>query len=360
VTYGELAAQVQAMRDGPRAEGYLGGVNLSLEQITSDVIAWHESNMSADFMSIPAVYACVRLIASTIDQLPLVSDFPDDWLQRPRRYGSALDLGDLVQWVVTSMATRGSADLFATRVGDSWRLDALHPESVQVRTSTYGPLTIEYLVGGSTIPPVPAFQEEWRGGPYILHIPYVVTPQRPAGSSPLVDAREALAGYAKVERQAANLLDNGTYSGGRLETDQDITTATAERYQERWIANRNEGRLPVLGAGLRYVNDLINPTDAQWLESRLHNAQSVAQMFGVPPDYLGMAMSGGSSSLSYANAQDNDRRFRRNCLNHFTSQIEDALSQLAPQGRSAAEAGTVRFDYTGWEATGDGTDQPEV
>ena len=63
-------------------------------------------------------------------------------------------------------------------------------------------------------------------------------------------------------------------------------------------------------------------------------------------------MSGGSSSLSYANSQDNDRRFRRNCLEAFTSQIEDALTQLTPPGRGADESQPVRFDYAGWEASG--------
>ena len=358
MAWGQLAAAVDRAAHEPTREAYVGGFRTrDLDQITADMIAWQESGYSTDGMALPPVFAVVRLIASTVDQLPLVADFTDDWLQRPRRYGSALDLGDTVQWLVSSMALHGSGDLLCTRVGDSWRLDVLHPGSVQATVSTSGPLTIRWRVGADEVPTVPALMEQWsQGGRYLLHIPYLVTPQHPTGCTPITVARESLNGYFQAERQASNLLGAGTYSGGRLETDQDITAATAERYQTKWIENRKAGKLPVLGAGLRYVNDLIDPSDAQWLESRQFNSQQVAMMFGVPPDYLGMTASGGSSSLSYANSQDNDRRFRRNCLEAFTSQIEDALSQLAPQGRSSTEAGTIRFDYAGWEAAGADTD----
>lgn len=326
-----------------------------LAQITTGMIAWQESGYSTDGLALPPVFAVVRLIASTIDQLDLTVDggSPPGWLRSPRRYGGALDIGDIVQWTVTAMALTGSAFLQCTRAGDSWRLDAVHPGSVQTRTSSSGPVTVEHLVGGVVVPPVPPFQWQWeQGAAYLLHIPYLVTPQYPQGVSPLTACRESLYGYFGVERQASGLLDRGTYSGGRLETDQDITESTATRYQQKWTANRAAGTMPVLGAGLRYVNDLINPRDAQWLESRQFNSQQIAMMFGIPPAYLGMTASGGNSSLSYNNAQDNRALFRQNCLEAFTSQIEDALSMLTPQGHNLEQAQEVRFDYQKWEAAG--------
>lgn len=323
-----------------------------LEQITDDMIAWAETGYTRDPLALPAVYASVRLIASTINQLPITIEngTPPDWLMRPRRYGAALDLNDLLQHIVVSMAVRGAAYLLVERVGDSWRLDALHAGSVQAKVSTSGVVRMTFVVDGEEMPEVPAVMEQWVSGrAYLLHVPYLVTPDHPEGLSPITAARLSVQGYLGVERQSSSLLDGGTYSGGRLETDQDLTQATALRYQETWVTNRKVGNLPVLGAGLRYVNDIINPADAQWLESRQYNNGQVAMMFGIPPDYLGMAMSGGSSSLSYANSQDNDRRFRRNCLAAFTQQISDAFSGLLPQGRGPLEGERLVFDYTRWE-----------
>lgn len=326
-----------------------------LAQITDDLIS-QQVWPWAGGLGLPPVFAAVRLIASTIDQLDLTvgGGPPPTWLRSPRRYGSAFDLGDTIQWLVTAMALHGAGYLRCTRVGESWRIEAVYPGSVQVRANSGGVVSLAYLLDGKEIPTVPALMGEWgQGVPYLLPVPYLITPDFPGGLSPLTACRLSLFGYLDVERQAALLIDRGTYSGGRLETDQEISETTATRWQDRWIANRLEGKLPVLGAGLRYVNDLISPADAQWLESRQFNAQQVAQIFGVPPDYMGMSTSGGSSSLSYANSQDNDRRFRRNCLEAFTSQIEDALSMLTPLGRGEEDALPVRFDYDSWESSGE-------
>lgn len=355
MTYGQLAEMVNSARSsGPTTTVPQGYQARSLAQVTADMIAWQESGYSTDGMSLPPVFAVVRLIASTIDQLQLtVSGGPVPlWLRSPRRFGSALDQGDLIQWVVTSMALNGAGYLKATYNG-SWKLQALHPESVQPMPSTSGVVEPRYQVDGRELPAVPVTRNEWReGAEYLLAIPYLVTPQHPHGASPLTVCRESVLGYFAVERQASRLLDNGTYSGGRLESDQELTELTAKRYQGTWIENRREGKLPVLGSGLRYINDLISPKDAQWLESRAFNAQQIAAMFGVPVDYIGLTLVGGSSSLSYSNSADNDRRFRRNALEPFTTQIADALSQLLPPGRNEDEAQEVVFDYTRWEASG--------
>lgn len=331
-----------------------------LEQITDEHIAWVEAG-SPGPMSLPAVYASVRLIASTINQLPVTIEDgapAPSWLLYPRKYGT-FDLNDLVQFTVTSMALQGAAYLLCTPTDlarEVWRIEPLRNGDVQAVVSPTGPISLTFRVGGDEVPHVPvSIVERVQGRPYLLHIPYLVTPEHPEGLSPIAAARQAISGYSSVERQAATLLGNGTYSGGRLETEQDITPATALRYQETWVANRKVGNLPVLGAGLRYVNDLIDPSDAQWLESRQYNNQQIAMMFGIPPDYLGMSMSGGSSSLSYANSQDNDRRFRRNCLAAFTQQMSDSFSMLLDISQR------LIFDYTRWEGEGaEATSEPDV
>ena len=203
----------KAKSKSKRTTGYVGGYQVrdsQLAQIMDEHIAWQESGFSTDGMALPPVFAVVRLIASTIDQLDVTVDDGEAplWLRSPRRYGSALDLGDLIQWTVTSMALQGAAYLRCIRTeGQSWRVDAVHPGSVQARASTTGIVNLEFLMDGVVVPTVPAVMAEWTPGrPYLLHIPYLVTPQYPAGVSPITVARESLYGYFAVERQAASLL----------------------------------------------------------------------------------------------------------------------------------------------------------
>lgn len=328
-----------------------------------DDIIWAQTNgYTGQPIGLPAVYGAVRLIASTIAQLPLVTrrgaeQVPSPtWLRRPRRYGAALETNDLVQLVVAGMALRGVAYIACTRVAESWRLDALHPDQVstQARYDKAGRLDLEHRVNGLPVDPVPPNPgDATPGRVYLLHMPYLTTPDQPEGVGPLQAARIALDGYLDTERHASVVFQSGLHSGGRLESEQDLAPATAQRYADRWTQSRKTGQIPVLGSGLRYVNDLVNPRDAEWIEARQFNQAQIWLMYGIPPDYMGATMTGGSSSLSYSNAQDNDTRFRRNCLSAFTQQIETSLSGLLPPGRDEAEDVTVGFDYSRWERRND-------
>ena len=348
--WGDLAAAVARVPAQPAPEPMLHTRDLA--QVMDAHIVWQESGMASDPLQLPALFAVTRLIASTIDQLPLVMDDGSPapgWLRHPV---GALDQGDLVGYAVTSMILHGAAYFKATLLeGQTWRLDALRPEAVQVVQAPTPEVQLEYRVAGERLPAVRG--SDRAPGVRILPVPYMVTPARPWGTSPVVEARETLHGYLAAERQAANLLDSGTWSGGILQTDQDITADSAARWQQAWFEARKVGRVPVLGAGLTYSNEAIDPVKAQYLESRTFAAAQVAQMFGVPPDILGQALMGSASSLSYANSQDNLRRFRLGALEHFTTQLSDGLSQLLKPGRGPAEERRVMFDYTEWERGGD-------
>jgi HK97 family phage portal protein len=334
-----------------------------LAQVMDRHIAWQETGTGPGHaLSLPALFAVVRLIASNIDQLDLTVDGGPvpDWLRLPRSVpGAQLDQGDLIQYTVSEMALRGKAFWLCERTDRGWRLNAVHHGSVGVQASSFGTVGLSYTFNGE---PIERLSYNGYGQERaLIHIPYLVTADSPEGTSPAVEAWPSIAGYLAVEKQAATLLDGGTHSGGRLETDHDLTAESARRYRDTWIENRRKGLIPVLGAGLRYANDVISPRDATWIESRQANAMQVASMYGVPNDMLSLSRAGGASSLSYANSQDNNRRFRTNCLEAFTSQIEDAISPLlrAP-GRNGLEEQRIRFDYTEWEAAANATPDAEA
>jgi len=362
-----LAAEVdEAMRSAlpapmPSTAGPAQERDLGL--VMAQHIRWQEAGLGPDrALQLPALFAVVRLIASAIDQLDVtVNGGPaPDWLRRPRRYSGALDLGDLLQHMVGAMCVHGHADLLARRMeGGSWRLDALHPSSVTCRVSSTGRVGLEFQVDGVDVPQLPAKHRDQNSGvDYLVHVPYLVSTNRPAGTSPVVENPEFFAGALAMERQGSQLLDAGTYSGGYLETDQELTADQARRYRDTWLENRRLGLPPVFGQGIRYQTTAIDPVKAQFLEARLHTFQQIASEYGVPADMLGLTLSGGSSSLSYASAKDNNRRFRVNCLELFTRQIADALSPLLPPGRNEAEEQRLVFDYSEWEAATDADAEP--
>jgi hypothetical protein len=322
-----------------------------LAQITDAHIAWQGEGFGQSVNGLPAVVAAHRLIAGHVDQLPIVvsdgSTVPR-WLESPRRFGGPFDQGDLIQYVIGSMFFYGFSALSVTRVGDtSWKVEPLDPAHVQCQVGSGARVRKSWRVDGQPMPELPAvWSQVVDGREYLLHIPYLVSTARPWGTTPLIDALASLQGFAKTEDAGVNIFDSGTIHGGRLETDAEISAAVATAYQERWMQNRRERKMPVLGSGLRYVSELSNSSDLQLLEARQFNQTTIWTMFGIPLDIMGSSQMGGTSSLSYLNATQSGGRYRANALAPFTTQVADGLSQLMAPGRDASESIRIEFDYT--------------
>lgn len=353
------AARAQMGFDGP---GEL--TTRSLAQVIDGMIAAQGSSVPGDIRTLPAVAAAVRLIGSTVSQLPVgVSrgSLPE-WLARPRVYGGQLDLNDLLGFLIDSMTLHGRGYLLATCTADgdapSFRLDALDPDYVQVVHNTNGLIGRQFLWSGEPVPEVPAMLGTARKGTrYLVHVPFRVSVDHPEGSTPLTEAAATLRGHLAVERHSSMLFDGGTYVGGVLTTTSDITPAQATVWQAAWIEARKAGKVAVLGNGLEYRNELADGNELQMVETRSFNQSVVWALLGIPQAYMGSSLMGGQSSLSYANAQDNRRQFADNCLRGYTQQIEDSLSRLLPHGRNAGENTRFQFDYDEWEGRGADADQ---
>ena len=298
----------------------------------------------------------IRLVRGDRTVLPL-----PEFLRRPRVYGSTLDRNELIHYLTSSLAVKGRAFLRCTKVGSgaAWRLDAVHPDGVQFQRDSRSVLTGQWFLDGQPIERVPAAEQDWQQGrAYLLPMAYLQTPERPDGIGPLQKLQASMRGYLATERYALDLFDAGSISGGMLVTEQDISPAVAKAWQDRWVENRKLGRIPVLGNGLRYSNDVMSARDAAWVEARAFNLAEVARAYGIPPAILGSSFTGGQS-LSYQNSQDNYRLLRTSCLETFTQTMSYALSSLLRPGRGSDEDMTVQFDYDGWmEAAGADDTQP--
>lgn len=305
---------------------------------------------------LPTVWACVRTLAHTVEQLPLIHLKGDteqplpDWIRIPERTSSFTTSQLLEMWTV-DMALHGAAYGWLDRVTGTLQLQPVDAQAVLVTasTDTRGRLRRQYRINGD---PVPVAGWDGRLGvptTGLIHMPYLTASHNLAGLGPLQNAREMLTGYLTVERYAQSLFDRGTMSGGRLETDQELAPATAQRYADRWAQARRrpDDSIPVLGSGLRYVQDILNARDAQWLEARQFNDQEIARLFGVPMRYLGLPS---GDSTTYATARDNDAFFLRASVVSYTNAISGGLSRLVGSGSGETNAARISFDYTAWLA----------
>lgn len=313
-------------------------------------------------LGLATAFRCVDLYAHASTQAGVIAlrggrrEPLPEWLRRPDAYGADVRLRGLVEHLVVSMAGWGAGYLDALPVGErSWSLRTIDPSRVTCDIAAGTSWDRVWKVDGRRV--------DLAHGPArlagLVVVPYMFVPGIALPMGPLSAARLALGEYLEVERYAGRIFRRGTISGGRLETDQDVTPATADRWATRWAEKRDTAAIPVLGAGLRYVNDVLNPADAQWIQAREFDAQEVARFFGMPPRYLGLPS---GDSTTYATARDNDAQLMRFGVSTYTDSIGEALSSLLPPGRNEVEdvrlaldldallRGTTADRYAAWGA----------
>ena len=72
------------------------------------------------------------------------------------------------------------------------------------------------------------------------------------------------------------------------------------------------------------------PTLDGWTHAR-SNAQEVARIFQIPPDLLGIAIQGGTGSITYKNLAEVGADFVQFCLSPYITILESAWVRLAGQ-----------------------------
>lgn len=321
--------------------------NAGIAALPNELVIPPRRQWAGDPIGLPTVWACVRLINTTITQMPVTArtgNRPSEvplWLRRPELGPAQMIQRDLVSYAVVSMALRGYAAWWATPVGLGWEVEPLHPARVGAELDDRRTARRWYLDGQRVELAYPASTPELRL-PGLLIAPHLLHPDVALPIGPLQAARIALEGFLEVDGYASTIISTGRgESGNYLSTTQEMTSDTARRWSRQWVDGVEGGGIRVLGGGLELRNTLLNPADAQWLESREFNAQEVARLFNMPPRYLGLP-SGDAST--YATARDNDASLLRYCVGGYTSPVSAAWSSLLPSGVTSADDQRITFD----------------
>lgn len=303
-------------------------------------------------LGLSSVYRAVSLISGTIATLPLKSyrDLPDgtrirvaSFLDQPGG-PDGLTQFEWTELVLVDLLLWGNAYLLH-QVGGAGQLVGLiplHPSAVNVKQvqtkeeeSRFFPWNKYFTVtmtNGSQKDLTPL---------EITHITAMSTDGL-KGLSPIEANRQAIGTGLAGDRAAARMFKSGMMVSGLVTTEDDVDLAEATAIKEgldRKVAGvENAGQLAFVNRNLKFTPWTMPATDAQFIESRIHQVEEVSRIFGIPPHLLGQT----EKQTSWGSGvTEQNRGLSRYTLMPWTSRIEQRLSRLLVNKQ------LCEYDYAG-------------
>lgn len=243
-------------------------------------------------MTLPAVYACVQVLAKSFALMPfcLWQGLPgggrkarkDHWLYRlfckaPNRFQSPFEWRMML---MGHLALRGNAFCQITegRGGEIVELLPLHPDRMKIELLPNGSYRYRYT------------DQQGRELVYmrseIWHLRWL-SDDGIVGLNPMEMAREVIGEGLAMQSFTSRFYLNDGRPGGWIEFDGKFTSDTAkEEWRRSWqkaYSGPNKGRVAVLEKGMKYHELALNLADAQYATARDRNINDIARTFGVAP-----------------------------------------------------------------------------
>lgn len=308
-------------------------------------------------LGLTAVYRAVSIIAGTVAGLPLRSlrtntagdrERVDSFLDNPSGPGGAYTQFEWLELTMVHLLLHGNAFLRHVYNGGGaiTGLDPLLPSAVTVRRITTADELAAYggpdgyfrkwfvisLADGSTLDLTEA---------EVTHIPALGT-DGVRGVSPIEFHRQAFGTGIAGDRAAARLFGSGLLMSGLVSGEDGLAKEDAEeavaQLKAKMAGANHAGDITFVNAQLKFTPWTIPPVDAQFIESRVHQIEEVARIFGVPPHLLGQTEKQTSWGTGVA---EQNRGLSTFTLKPWTSRIEQRLSRLLTRPVMA------EFDYSG-------------
>jgi len=308
------------LSDGGFWSAFLGAQSSSGKSVTVDKA-----------MRLSAVWACVRIISTSVAGLPLsiYRRLPDGGRETARDFplydvvhnSPNEDMAAFHFWqaVVASMLLWGNAYCEIHRAaGRVIALDFLIPARVDLETDDDGRLRYFFR------PRKGGRREIARED--MLHIPAFTLDGR-VGLSAIRYGADVF-GSAKSADDAANTtFKNGMMPTVAFSVDKTLNPTQRAEFREyvTTISGAlNAGKSPVLEQGVKPEMIGINPADAQLLESRGHSIEEICRWFGVPP---WMVMKTDKGSNWGTGLEQQQIAFLTYCIMSYTAPIEQCVNK---------------------------------
>ncbi len=248
----------------------------------------------------PAFYACVKVIAEDVAQLPLkFYERANDGGKRERRADprwamlhdeanpemTAYDLRLMMTWQVAVWGN-AYAEIEWDESGYPVALWPLLPDPMSTELVRREDRQLFYLVrvpGGSGRKALPA----WR----VLHLRNLLGSSGLVGKSALRVHMESIGLGLGLQEFGATYFGNGARPGGVLEhpgkLSKEAQTRLIESFETEHAGLSNAHRLKVLEEGMKYHPLTVPPEEAQFLQSRTFQLGEMARIFRLQPHMIG-------------------------------------------------------------------------
>ena len=248
-------------------------------------------------LQIATVYACVRLLAESVAQLPLhlykvtEPDGQEKAKDHPlykilyREPNPEMTSFSFWEAVMTHLLLWGNAYAQVVRDGKNGVLCLypLLPENVEIDRTDNGEIYYIYHAytnekPGETNKDIIFRRDE------ILHIPGLSF-NGLVGFSPIAMMKNALGTTMAVEKYGASFFKNGAQPSGVLEHPGILKNP--DKLRENWSAiyggPNNAHKVAVLEEGMQYKAISLPPEDSQFLSTREFGVEEICRIFRVPP-----------------------------------------------------------------------------
>lgn len=246
-------------------------------------------------LQLAAVFACVRVLAESVGQLPLrlyrtvgkeklpADDHPLHALLTvaPNEFQTAQEWRE---WLIGCLALNGNAYSFVNRERARVLelLPLAHSAVTPKQDKDTNEVTYEVRLRSGKMLTLPADE--------VLHIK-LFSLDGVCGVSPIRYAREAIGLSIATEQHGASLFGNGAMPSGVLTHPKTLGDEPYKRLRESW-EERHQGpenahKIALLEDGVKWEPMSVSSIDAQFLETRKYQRSEIAGLFRVPPHLIG-------------------------------------------------------------------------
>ncbi|MBB4689819.1 phage portal protein [Amycolatopsis jiangsuensis] len=290
-------------------------------------------------LGIPGVDRAVRLISSVVGGLPWdaytdgAADFAQKVAPRPilleQPNPEEVRMASFSNWTADYLLHGNAVGVIAERdgAGVPTAIVPVPARMVGIRRAdgqTYSVLptgAIEYSIGGRVF-----------SAHDVLHVKGLAEPGALRGLGVLeahLHGDGALGLAEELARQARNISQDGVPTGVLKATSPDVTPDQLREAKALWLETQRDRTIAALAPSTDFEPLAWDPEKLQLIEARKLSLLEVANVFGLPPRYLG-ASSG--DSMTYSNGETEAIDLMKFSVGEHVARFEQTLTLLFPPG----------------------------
>jgi HK97 family phage portal protein len=289
-------------------------------------------------LGLPALYACVRLLADSLASLPVKVYLkppqnssvtsPSIRYAGPSIFDKPAATGTTYDWLfqcMTSLLLQGNAwGLITGRDGYGFPsgIEWLPPEDVTVvddEEQPWNPQRARIYVFGRLMDRSELF-----------HIKAFAVPGRTEGISPLRAFALTVTSGLEAERYGTDWYKSGGFPPGTFQNNEiEIDAGQAAEIREALVNSLRRREPLVYGRDWDYKPVVVPPSESQFLQATQMNATQIAAVYGLPPDRVG---GNRGDSLTYNTVEMSTLQIIE-ALRPWLVRLETAFFDIIPANR---------------------------